>query len=60
MPFWAQKVDGYSRTKWHKEKTFSRIRSESIGAIIWNLVFLFIVNKVPDWNLTFIRDNYGF
>ncbi|HNY01165.1 MAG TPA: hypothetical protein PKG48_01190 [Bacteroidales bacterium] len=29
-----------------------------IAAIILNLIFLWIVNKVPDWKPGFIRDNY--
>jgi len=59
MPPWAQKADNYGRRRWHKEKSFSRCRNESIWAIIINLIFLYIVNKVPDWDLKFIKDNYG-
>jgi len=56
---WAEKVDSYGRKRWHKEKSFSKYRSESIWAIVFNLIFLYIVNKVPDWDFKFIRDNYG-
>ena len=33
-------------------------RGEAIWAILWNLFFLWIVNKVPEWNLEFISDRY--
>ena len=33
-------------------------RGEAIWAIIWNLFFLWIINKVPEWNLDFINDRY--
>jgi len=59
MPPWAQKVDNYGRRRWHKEKSFSRYRSECIWTIIINLVFLYIVNKIPDWDLKFIKESYG-
>jgi len=40
------------------EKPRKRHRGEAIGSIIWNLIFLYIVNKVPDWDLTFINERY--
>lgn len=33
-------------------------RAEAVWSIIWNLIFLYIVNKVPDWNLPFITESY--
>jgi len=33
-------------------------RGEAIGSIICNLIFLYIVNKVPDWDLPFINERY--
>ncbi|MBN1198278.1 MAG: hypothetical protein JXA23_02925 [Bacteroidales bacterium] len=39
-------------------KPRKRHRGEAIWSIIWNLIFLFIVNKVPDWDLPFITDRY--
>lgn len=33
-------------------------RGEAIWSIVWNLFFLWIVNKVPDWDLPFINDQY--
>jgi len=35
-----------------------RHRGEAIWSIIWNLIFLYIINKVPDWDLPFITDRY--
>lgn len=58
MPSWAQKIDCYGRRRWNKDKPLKNRRGEYITAIIWNLVFLFIVNKVPDWNLRFINEHY--
>ncbi len=34
-------------------------RGEAIWAIIWNIFVLWIVNKVPDWNLFFINEQYN-
>ncbi len=39
-------------------KPRKRHRGEAIWAIIWNIFFLWIVNKVPDWNLAFINERY--
>jgi len=58
MPSWAQKANCCGRRHWHKEKAVKSKRSEYIVAIIFNLIFLWIVNKIPDWNPGFIKDNY--
>jgi hypothetical protein len=58
MPSWAQKVDSYGRTHWHKKKAIKPGNGEYIGAIIFNLIFLWIVNNVQHWNLGFIKDNF--
>ena len=39
-------------------KSRKKHRGEAIWAIIWNIFFLWIVNKVPDWNLAFISEQY--
>ncbi len=58
MPPWARRVDNYGRQHWEKElKTKSR-RGEYIASIIFNLIFLWIVNKVPEWHIPFIKDSY--
>jgi hypothetical protein len=59
MPPWAKKVDDFGQRHWHKEKPLRSRRGEHIWAIIWNIVFLWIVNKVPDWNLWFINEHYN-
>jgi hypothetical protein len=59
MPHWARQIDDYGKRRWHKEKSARTRNGEYIGNIIFNLVFLWIVNKIPDWNLGFIRDNYN-
>jgi len=43
----------------NKEKSFGKYRGEAIGAIIWNLVWLWIINNVQDWNLSFILSSFG-
>jgi len=39
-------------------KPRKRHRGEAIWSIIWNIFFLWLVNKVPDWDLKFITENY--
>lgn len=40
-------------------KPRKRHRGEAVWSIIWNLIFLYIVNKVPDWDFPFINDLYS-
>ena len=58
VPHWARNIDDYGKRRWKKEKPFRNRRGEYITAIVWNLIWLFIVNKVPDWHLKFINDHY--
>jgi hypothetical protein len=58
VPRWAKNIDDYGRRRWHKEKPHRNRRQNYVGNIIWNLIWLFIVNKVPDWHLSFINDHY--
>ena len=39
-------------------KPRKRHRGEAIWSIIWNLIFLWIVNEVPEWDLPFINERY--
>lgn len=59
MPHWAQRIDDYGKRRWHKDKPERNRNGEYIANIIFNLIFLWIVNKIPDWHLGFIRDNYN-
>jgi hypothetical protein len=59
MPQWAQRIDDYGKRRWRKENHDKKRNGEYIGNIIFNLIFLWVVNKIPDWNLGFIRDNYN-
>ncbi len=59
MPPWARRIDDYGRAHWHRDKQRSKRRGEYITSIIFNLIFLWIVNKIPGWHLGFIRDNFG-
>ncbi len=58
IPGWARGIDSYGRRHWHDEKKMRSRTGEYIGAIISNLVFMWIVNKVPSWNIPFIKDSY--
>jgi hypothetical protein len=40
------------------EKPEKNRKGEYIGSIIWNLIALFIVNKLPSWDVHFINDHY--
>lgn len=59
IPSWARRIDDYGREKWHKDKPAATRRGDYIANMIFNLIFLWVVNKVPEWNLGFIRDNYN-
>jgi hypothetical protein len=58
MPVWAKNIDNYGKRRWNKEKPPGNRRAEYITAIVWNLIWLFIVNKVSEWHLQFINDHY--
>lgn len=58
MPPWARRVDNYGRQHWEKELKMKSRRGEYIASIIFNLIFLWIVNKVPEWHIPFIKDSY--
>jgi hypothetical protein len=58
VPEWARGIDHYGRKKWHKDHPVHQRKGEYIGNVIVGLISLWVVNKVPDWNLGFIRDNY--
>jgi hypothetical protein len=59
MPPWAQKVDDIGTRYWGRKKPVRNRRPEYIWGVIWNLIFLWLVNKVPDWNLGFINSHYS-
>jgi hypothetical protein len=59
MPPWAQKVDSFGRKRWLKEKPVKSRNGEYIANIIFNLLFLWIVNNVQEWDLGFIKDNFS-
>ena len=59
MPSWARKVDTYGRKRWYKEKVARSRNGEYIGNIIFNLLFLWIVNNVQEWNVGFLKDNFS-
>ena len=40
-------------------RTTRRRMSDYIFAVIFNIAFLIVVNKVPDWNILFITDSFA-
>jgi hypothetical protein len=58
MPHWAKNIDDYGKRRRKKEKSLRNRRGEYITTIVFNLIWLFIVNKIPDWHLQFINDHY--
>lgn len=59
MPRWAKQVDEKGVRRWHKEKSLTARRGEQVWAIIWNLVFLWILHKIPEWQPGFLTDSFG-
>ena len=59
VPSWARGIDDYGRRKWRRDLPGKTRRGEYIGNAIVNLIFLWIVNKVPDWHLPFILSSYN-
>jgi len=59
MPRWAKRVDEFGPRRWHHEKVYRNRRAESVSSIIFNLIGLFILYKIPDWHLDFITEKYS-
>ena len=59
MPHWARRIDQDGVRRWHKDKSLTARRGEYVWAIIWNFIFLWVINKLPDWNLGFITESFG-
>ena len=59
IPPWARPIDNYGKKRWRKDQPDHTRKGEYIGNIIFNLIFLWVVNKIPEWNLAFIRDNFN-
>ena len=59
MPQWAKKADDYGKRHWHKAKPPINRKGEYIMAIIWNLIWMYIVNHLLDWDLNFITPHFS-
>jgi hypothetical protein len=59
MPEWARRVDEFGPRRWHREKQYRNRHAEYVTAIVFNLIALFIIYKIPDWHLGFINEKYG-
>ncbi len=58
MPRWAQRIDDYGKNHWDSDLARKKKNGEYIANIIFNVIFLWIVNKIPEWHLDFIKDNF--
>jgi hypothetical protein len=56
---WLRHFQRYEKGRRGNEKPFGRYRTESLWSIAFNLIFLYIVFKIPGWNLPFITEGYG-
>jgi len=54
-----EKTDSCCHSHWRKEKSKKSRHGEYIGTIIFNLIFLWIVSNIPEWHLSFIKDNFS-
>jgi len=54
----ADRFNSWDRKRWRREIKEKSRRGEYIGAIIFNLIFLWIVNSIPQWHLGFIKDSF--
>ncbi len=59
VPPWARRIDDYGKRRRHKDKPLHARRGEYIANIVFNLLFLWIVNNIAGWNVGFIRDNFN-
>jgi len=59
MPHWAKRVDEFGPRRWHREKQYHNRRGEFIASIVFNLIALVILYKIPDWHFGFITQKYG-
>jgi hypothetical protein len=58
-PHWARKIEEAGSRRWRRERKAEARMGEYIGAIIWNIVFLWILNNLTSWHLAFITDRFG-
>jgi hypothetical protein len=58
MPSWAEKIDAHGKRHWCSEKSEKSRTGEYIAAILFNLLFLWIVNNILDWHTGFITERF--
>jgi len=59
MPRWAQRVDDMAPRRWRREKQYYNRRAEFVSSLVFNLIALVVLYKIPDWHLGFITGKYG-
>ena len=59
MPHWAKRIDEIGPRRWHREKQYRNRRAEFVTSLVFNLIALVILYKIPDWHFGFITAKYG-
>jgi len=59
MPGWAKRIDEYGPRRWQKKKEYRNRNAEYITSVVFNLIALVVIYKIPDWHLGFINEKYG-
>jgi hypothetical protein len=59
VPHWAKRADDYGKQRWNKEKPIRNRRGEYIGSIIWNLIWLYVVNHLTGWDVKCITHHFS-
>ncbi|MCX6280399.1 MAG: hypothetical protein NTU51_00365 [Bacteroidetes bacterium] len=59
MPHWARRLDELGPSRWHRQKEYRSQRAEFISSIVFNLIALVVLYKLPDWHPGFLTEKYG-
>ncbi|MEI7491472.1 MAG: hypothetical protein WCK92_08745 [Bacteroidota bacterium] len=59
MPHWARRIDEMGPRRWQRQKEYRSQRAEFISAIVFTLIALVVLYKLPDWHLKFVTEKYG-
>lgn len=59
MPHWARRIDDIGPRRWQRQKEYRSQRAVFISSIVFNLIALVVLYKLPDWHLGFITEKYG-
>lgn len=57
-PHWAKKMECWGNKHNVKHNILKKRKSDYIGAVVINIIILYLINKVPGWNFKFIKDGF--